>query len=91
MLQTFKTKPNTIRAVQLTKENAAEMRKFLTDTQYDATRDGHDPVNIMLRNSHGNMLLRVGDWLIREPDGNGYYACDPQTFASKYEPAGVTK
>ncbi len=29
--------------------------------------------------------LRVGDWLIREPDGHHFYPCDPDVFKATYE------
>ena len=29
--------------------------------------------------------LKVGDWVIPEPDGIHYYPCDPEVFKNTYE------
>lgn len=37
---------------------------------------------------HGQAAVEPGDWLIREPDGSGWYPCKPDVFEAKYEPIG---
>lgn len=37
--------------------------------------------------THGQKtLISFGDWIIREPNGNGFYPCKPDIFAKRYEP-----
>ena len=33
----------------------------------------------------GGHTVCPGDWIITEPDGNGYYPCKPTVFALRYE------
>lgn len=40
----------------------------------------------MVRGHQGLSTVNPGDWIIAEPDGDGFYPCDPDTFARKYEP-----
>lgn len=36
--------------------------------------------------AHGQRAyLAVGDWIIAEPDGRGFYPCKPDIFAATYE------
>ena len=86
MLKPYVAKPVEIQAVRLTRENAEEMRKFIGENNYDANRNKFDPYNILLRNKHGDVQLNVGDWLVKEADGSGYYPCDDVTFSAKYKP-----
>ena len=37
-------------------------------------------------NKH-SVPVNLGDWVIMEPDGVHFYPCDPDVFASTYEPA----
>jgi hypothetical protein len=34
------------------------------------------------------VLLEVGDWVLPEPDGEHFYPCKPDIFATTYEPVG---
>lgn len=31
-------------------------------------------------------IIVDGDWIIREPDGRGFYPCKPDIFQANYEP-----
>jgi hypothetical protein len=31
------------------------------------------------------VLLKIGDWVIPEPDGKHFYPCKPDIFAETYE------
>lgn len=38
--------------------------------------------------THGQQTLIVpGDWIIPEPNGNGFYPCKPDIFEKTYDPA----
>ena len=39
-----------------------------------------------VRGMQGWSGVNPGDWIITEPDGSGYYPCNPDVFAAKYEP-----
>lgn len=37
--------------------------------------------------AHGQETFIIdGDWIIREPDGRGFYPCKPDIFDATYEP-----
>ncbi len=71
----FRSKPFEIEATQFTEENdhPEVYTKLGSGTFYV---DGHQ----------GPSRVNEGDWIIAEPDGEGFYPCDPETFAHKYEP-----
>jgi hypothetical protein len=46
----------------------------------------HNLPHVMTANEQ-RMDVVPGDWIIREPDGRGYYPCKPDIFAANYEPA----
>lgn len=35
--------------------------------------------------AQGKSRVNSGDWIIKEPQGNGFYPCKPDVFAAKYE------
>ncbi len=39
-----------------------------------------------VRGMQGWSGVKEGDWIIAEPDGSGFYPCNPDVFAVKYEP-----
>jgi hypothetical protein len=42
--------------------------------------------SLILQSKQGEVVAHPGDWIIKEPDGNGCYPCKPAVFALKYEP-----
>jgi hypothetical protein len=45
---------------------------------------GHNHPHVMT--AHEQIMYVVpGDWIIREPDGRGYYLCKRDLFAASYE------
>lgn len=41
-----------------------------------------------VKTAHNQIVyLEPGDWVIREPDGRGFYPCKPDIFDSTYEEA----
>lgn len=40
-----------------------------------------------VRGRQGLVEVHLGDWIIREADGSGYYPCAPDVFAAQYEEA----
>lgn len=42
----------------------------------------------MVRGRQGLVEVHLGDWVIRESDGSGYYPCAPDVFAQSYEEVG---
>ncbi len=68
----FKSKAFEIEAVQFNK-----------DGDHHAVRWGNTHWSVM--GHQGFAKVNEGDWIIAEPDGDGFYPCDPVTFAAKYE------
>ena len=40
----------------------------------------------MVRGHQGLSRVNAGDWIIAEPDGNGFYPCSSVTFDTRWEP-----
>lgn len=74
----FKTKAVEIEAVQWLKpgDHPAVQRHGADDT-------GREMYSMSTRS--GRAIVRPGDWIITEPDGNGHYPCAPDVFETKYE------
>jgi hypothetical protein len=51
--------------------------KKTSDTPHSHVHTAHEQI----------VLLSVGDWIVREPDGRGFYPVKPDIFTAKYEPA----
>ena len=75
----FRPKPVVIEAVQFT-GNDAECRAFCPAAW--------DPVarrpNLIIPTPEGEMLVSVGDWIIKDASGK-FYLCHPDIFEKKYE------
>lgn len=77
----FVARPVVIEAEQFTgayfPKGLCESRScFLADKIHVHTTHGKQPV-----------IVEKGDYIIPEPDGNGFYPCKPDIFEAKYEPA----
>lgn len=65
--------------------------RFIEATQWKAMGD-HPSVVVthagrpQVEGHQGFATVNVGDWIIAEADGKGFYPCDPATFATNYEP-----
>lgn len=70
----FRSKPVEIEAVQF---NDQGDHPAVFD---DGTKDGW-----LMHTRSGVAVVRLGDWIITEPDGSGHYPCAPEVFAAKYE------
>jgi hypothetical protein len=78
----FRTRPFEIEAVQFNK--MGDHAAVIFDEK--PTADGKALVAVV-KGHQGFSQVNRGDWIIAEPDGQGFYPCDPDTFARKYEPA----
>lgn len=84
-VQKFVSKPVTIEALQLSRENRGEVLRWLGETNYQDRK--FDPVNVLILNEHGPVLAEPGDWIIRGTRGE-FYPCKDSTFREKYAPVG---
>jgi hypothetical protein len=52
----------------------------------------HEPIDAevpmhFVKTAHNQIVyLQSGDWVIREPEGRGYYPCKPDIFEATYDP-----
>ena len=74
----YRKKPVVIDAIQWTGENTKEVLAF-SEVAYEL---GYGV--IMIPTLEGNMLCKVGDWVIRGIAGE-YYPCKPEIFEQIYE------
>jgi hypothetical protein len=78
LMPRFRSRPFEIEAVQWNEDGdhpAVEIKQ---------TTAG-EPIAWVVRGHQGNSQVNPGDWIIAEPDGDGFYPCDPDTFERKYE------
>ncbi len=50
--------------------------KVTSDTPHSHVHTAHEQI----------VLLSVGDWIVPEPDGRGYYPIKPDIFDNTYDP-----
>ena len=79
----FTSKPVSIEAVQYTGSNAAEVEAF--GAQIQAPETGGD-AQLWVAKSDAWCALPVGQWVMKEPDGSGFYPCDPDIFEARWAP-----
>lgn len=85
----YVSKPNTVEAVQWTGDNWKQLKHDLWQgkTIGAARFAGERPdLELWVEKSLAWCLLAVGDWIVREADGIGFYPCKPEVFEAKYEP-----
>jgi hypothetical protein len=77
----YRKKPVVIEAIQFTGKNDAEIMEFCPVAR--------DPVdykpNLIILTLEGEMLVSVGDWVIKGVAGE-FYPCKPYVFEETYEP-----
>jgi hypothetical protein len=78
----FVKKPIPVEAVQFTDPEAPP----------DGVVTERHPVNqssvrFYVMTAHGAVYLKVGDWVLKESDGSGYYPCRADIFEATYVPA----
>lgn len=80
--ETYRKKPVTIQAVQLTHENGADVWEWADSKPHyapDGTVDG-----LTVYTLEGRMFAGFGDWIIRGVAGE-FYPCKPEIFHQTYE------
>ena len=78
----FKTKPVEIEAVQWFKAGDHPAVIFAASLVHPGVTDKY-----VVKGAQGHSTVNPGDWIIAEPRGDGFYPCNPEVFAAKYEPA----
>lgn len=76
----FTSKPASIEAMQYTGE-LTDLLKFGASAQGD-----NDNAQLWVAKSNAFCDLPIGHWVMKEPDGSGFYPCDPAIFEARWEP-----
>lgn len=74
----FRKKPVVVEAEQFTGKMPLPFR------DKDACRLGPNGWCVITAHGHETPIVD-GDWIIPEPNGNGFYPCKPDIFAATYE------
>lgn len=96
MIKKYVKKPLVIEALLWDGENHEEMYGFLEGGELTYTTDygknfyiDHERVNggLVIKTSEGDMLARIGDYIIKEPFDKErmFYPCKPDAFHLTYE------
>lgn len=80
----FRNKPLTIEidAMKWTGRNFEALKKFVGNTSLNLSDSGLK-MHVLKGNSY--CYLDVGDYIIAESDGRGFYPCVENVFKAKYE------
>lgn len=83
---TYRKKPVTVEAIQLTAESFREVLDFVPIDQFAAGgKDDEGRTYISIKTLEGTMRADIGDYVIRGVQGE-FYPCKPDVFAATYEP-----
>lgn len=83
MFHLYKRLPKTVAAVQFTEANKDRIFKSLTG-QYAADFEDGKPI-IKVATIHGEIaIVRLGDWIIKEPKLGYYYPIKDDIFRAGY-------
>jgi hypothetical protein len=80
--------PIEVEAIQWTGENFPAIKAFASGAVGIGELGGRAIPLWTVKSKAVNHVQR-GDWIIREPDGSGFYPCERAAFAATYEPAGA--
>lgn len=82
----FRKKPVEIEAVQFTKDNMNRVFNDLSGTRAPG-RDEDGTPHLKVMTIHGETaIVRLGDWIVSEPELGRYYPVKPDIFEATYEP-----
>lgn len=90
MPERYIKKPVEIEAIQLTRDNAAEITKWIVESCQKAVLRGGDGggskgATVLIKTLEGTMHADHGDFVIRGIQGE-FYPCKPDIFEATYEP-----
>lgn len=86
----FRKRPVEITALQLTRENVADVEAFINARIQPKKLPGPGrgiTDGLLIHTLEGDMRASWGDWIIRGIEGE-FYPCKPDIFEQTYEPAG---
>lgn len=94
MIGKFKRKPIDVRAIQLKESNFNEVHEFLCHVDHmrkiksyfssEVDMRNNLPSGIFIKTDEGNLLLKVGSWVVKTKEGD-YFVHSDKIFRSEYE------
>lgn len=78
-MKKYRKKPVVIEAVQFTGNNVDEILEFAKDSFNNPSTS-----EIVIPTLEGNMMVSIGDYVIKGVDGE-FYPCKPDIFDKTYE------
>ena len=80
----FRKRPVVIEAMQFTDATKDRCFNWVTGNRMARFDGNEDPV-MLIETLEGNMVVSLGDWIIKGVKGE-FYPCKPDIFAETYEP-----
>ena len=80
----FRKKPVVIEAMQFTDATKDRCFNWVAGNRMARFDGNEDPV-MLIETLEGNMVVSLGDWIIKGVKGE-FYPCKPDIFAETYEP-----
>lgn len=82
----FRKKPVEVEAMQWDGTNMDAVQQWIGEPRQDTFREDYEGrARLWIEKGQTVAHLHVGDWIIREPDGRGYYPCVNTDFELTYE------
>lgn len=81
----------TVEAVQLTKDNGAEVFEWTPGKQFYGPGPDYAPDGLTVFTPDGRVKANWGDYVYRDQDTERYWVTGPDAFVDSYEPADWTK
>ena len=82
----YRKKPIVITGVRWTGDNFDVVKAFATDYLPDPPSADGRHLNLWIEKSNTFGRVRLGDWVLAERDGVGFYPCTAEEFDATYEP-----
>jgi len=84
MFKTYRKKPVTVKAVQLTSDNIEEVFSLLPTTAFDLSTAQNFDDGLVINTLEGKMLAKLDDYIIQGIKGE-FYPCDAEIFKLTYD------
>ena len=82
-MKKYRKKPVVVEAVQWDGKNRKEIRAWAGNVVFVNYADSSDK-NLYIETLEGQMVARIGDWIIKGIKGE-FYPCKPDIFEATYE------
>lgn len=81
----YRKRPVVVEAAQHKGEPDAELETWLGEAFETWLPSRDELVFRIAKSNNKEVTIQAGDWIIKEPDGSGFYPCEARVFEDTYE------